>query len=181
MLLVLNGAGTDCNVGKNIGNIPPVFGIEHFVCSGQSGFFYGTDVHLTHGNQSGEKVRFLFRVRLMDNALVALAGSSGLVGVNSGNQNQLVLYLFVYSGKPVDIIAYGIFVVRGAGSDNNQKFIALSGKDIPDFSIPFFLDFNESGRKRVLFPDFCRGGQFLYKFKTHIIISISARVFCASH
>ena len=95
-------------------NIPIVF-----VCSDKPLTEKDASGHrsLSHGNQSGKKIRLLFGIRLMDDSLVAFAGSPGLVGIDSGNQNQLVFHLLVYFGKPADVIADGIFVICGTRTD----------------------------------------------------------------
>ena len=39
------------------------------------------------------------------------------------------LNFLIHSGKTIDLITYGIFVISGAGSDNHQKLIAFAGED----------------------------------------------------
>ena len=91
----------------------------------------------------------------MDNALVAFACGAGLVGIDSRNQDQLILYLFVDTRQTVHIIADGVLVVGGAGPDDDKEFIAFSGKHITDFSIPRFLYACKLLGKREHFTNFC--------------------------
>ena len=119
MLLILYAAGADCHIGQNIGYIAPVFGIEHFIGSAEAGFGQRTDVHMAHRDQTVQEILFFFRVGLMNNTLVAVAGGTGLIGVNSRNQDQAVGYLVVDFCKTVDIIADRILVICRAGTDDD--------------------------------------------------------------
>ena len=177
MLLVLYGTGSDGYVGKDVRNVPPIFRVEHFVRRSQTRLNHGTDMHFPHGDQAGQKIRFFFGVRLMHDPLIAFSGGPGLVGIDSGNQNQLVLYFIVYPCKTVHIVTYGIFIVRRAGSDDYQKTLVSSGEDFSDLGIAFPFYLGKTRRQGEFFLDFFRGGQFLYKLKTHggiILSSVSS-------
>ena len=131
-------------------------------------------MHFAHGNESGQEVGLLLRIRLMDDALIALPGSPGFIGINSGNQNQLVLYFFIYFRQPADVIADGIFIVCRAGADNDEKLTASTGDHSSDFGISLPLDFRETRGKRMLLSDLLRGGQMGYKLKAHSIFFAAA-------
>ena len=73
-------------------------------------------MHFPHGNQPGEEIFFFLRVRLMYDSFIAISGGTGFVGINPGNENQFFFYLVIESGKAVDILTDGIFVVCGAGT-----------------------------------------------------------------
>ena len=179
MLLIFHRTGADSHIGQNIRNISPVFRVEHFVRRRESGFFHCADMHFAHGDQAGKKVRLLLRVRLVDDSLVAFSGSAGFIGIDPGNQNQLVFYPVVYFCQPVNVIADRVFIVCGAGTDDNQESVALPGDDIADLAVPLLLQGDEFFRKRIGFPDLCRCGQFLYKFKTHgISFSLKRSFLC---
>ena len=94
-------------------------GIEHFIGSAEAGFGQRTDVHMAHRDQTVQEILFFFRVGLMNNTLVAVAGGTGLIGVNSRNQDQAVGYLVVDFCKTVDIIADRILVICRAGTDDD--------------------------------------------------------------
>ena len=119
VLLILYAAGADCHIGQNIGYIAPVFGIEHFIGSAEAGFGQRADVHMAHRDQTVQEILFFFGVGLMNNTLVAVAGGTGLIGVNSRNQDQAVGYLVVDFCKTVDIIADRILVICRAGTDDD--------------------------------------------------------------
>ena len=139
MLLIFHGAGTDGDIGKDILHITPVVRVKHLICGGQFRFFHCVNVHFTHGDQTAGKVRFLFGIGLADNSLIALSGSTGLVGINAGDQDQLVLHLFVDFGEPAYIVTDSRFVVSRTGADNDQKFIAFAGEHITYLGITLRL------------------------------------------
>ena len=89
----------------------------------------------------------------MEKTLVAVSGSSWLVGVDSGNQDQPVLYLFLYLGQPGHVLAYRVFPISGAGADDNEEFIALSCKNVLDGLVLFCFFCCQSGSQRKLRPD----------------------------
>ena len=62
VLLIFNRTCTDRNVGEQVFYISPVFRVKHFVCTGETAFFNGTDVHFAHGDQSLNHVRRFFRI-----------------------------------------------------------------------------------------------------------------------
>ena len=76
----------------------------------------------------------------MEQALVAVSSSSRLIGVDSGNQNQLVLYFFLHLGQTGHVLADRVLPISGAGADDNEKFIAFSCKHVLN-SLVFFLLF----------------------------------------
>ena len=139
MLLIFHGAGTDGDIGKDILHITPVVRVKHLICGGQFRFFHCVNVHFTHGDQTAGKIRFLFGIGLADNSLIALSGSTGLIGINAGDQDQLVLHLFVDFGEPAYIVTDSRFVVSRTGADNDQKFIAFAGEHITYLGITLHL------------------------------------------
>ena len=96
VLLVFYRTSTNGNIGQQVRQIPMIFRIQHFICTSQASHFYCLGVHLPNGNDTLQHIFFLFRVWLMHHALIAFSGGSRLVGVNSRNQNQLVLDLFLH-------------------------------------------------------------------------------------
>ena len=67
-----------------------------------------------------------FRIRLMKHTLIPVASGSGLVGVDAGNQDQLILGILLKFYQTACIIQNGIFIVSRAGTDNNKKLVTLS-------------------------------------------------------
>ena len=123
MLLIFYGTGTDSHVGEQIVDVVPVFRVKHFICSGQTGFFNGTQMQTADCDESGNHIRFCLRIRLGSNSFIAFSGGPWLVRVDTWNQNQLVFRLLVYSCQAVDIIHNRLFFVCGAWSDDDKKFI----------------------------------------------------------
>ncbi len=130
VLLVFHGAGADCNIGKKIVHISPVFRVKHFIGRGQAAFCNGTQMHFADSNQSLHHIRFFFRIRLGSDSFVSFARGSWLVGVDARNDNQLVPDIFLYFCKPVYIVADRVFVVCRTRPDNYQKTGIFSGNDI---------------------------------------------------
>ena len=50
---------------------------------------------MSHGDKTSVEISLALRIRLGCDTLVALAGSTRLVGVYSGNKDQLVLNPFI--------------------------------------------------------------------------------------
>ena len=72
----------------------------------------------------------------MQHAFVAFAGGPRLVGVNPGDDEQLVLDFFVHVLQAADILRHTVFAVCRAGADNEDEFVAAALEDIPQFLIP---------------------------------------------
>ena len=167
VLLVLHRAGADGHIGQDVGDIAPVLRIEHFVRGGEPRLLYGANMHLPHGDEPCHEIGLFLGIGLVDDALVALPGGAGLVGVDSGNQYQLVLHLVVHLRKAAYVVADGVLVVCGTGADDDQELVASPGDDVPDLRVPLLFCPGEPLGERVLLTDLVGSGQFLYKFKTH--------------
>ena len=55
MLLVLHGTGANGNIRQDIGDIAPVFGIEHFVGGCEPALLHGTNLHFSHSDEPGKR------------------------------------------------------------------------------------------------------------------------------
>ena len=71
--------------------------------------------------------------------LITFACGAWFVGVDTRNQNQLVRNILLNGSEAADIITDGIFVVRGARSDDDEKTGICSGNDGADRSITLFF------------------------------------------
>ena len=145
VLLVFYGTCADCNVGENIGQITPVGRIQHLVCRSQIGFFYYAHMHFTHGDQAVQQVRLSFRVRLMNDTFVAFTCGTRFVGIDTWDDDQFVGYFVGNLCQTVIVLQNSVFVVCGARSYDNKKFIGIPGKDFCDFSVTLFFDFGCAG------------------------------------
>ncbi len=115
-------------------------------------------MHFAHGDQAACKIGFLLRVGLAYNAFIAFACGTGLVRINTGDKYQLVLYFFVDFRQSVYIITDRLLVVGGAGTDDHDKFFALSGDHVPDLDISFSLYLHQMGGHGKTLADLVGGG-----------------------
>ena len=93
-----------------------------------------------NGNHTLQHIGFLFRVRLMQQALITGAGGTGLVCVHSGDQYELIKYDLLKTSQTLTIVKNRILAVRRAGADNQNHFITFPGEHISDLLIPCFFD-----------------------------------------
>ncbi len=103
----------------------------------------------------------------MQHSFIAFAGGAGFVGIDSGNQNQLVLDFFIDSGQSADIVADGLFIVGRTGTDDDQEFAALSGEYVFDLGVSFLFQFHSLCRHGIFLTNIFRGGKFRYISKRH--------------
>ena len=119
MLLILYRTCTDCNIRENIRDIWPVLRIKHLVCCKQMCLGNRTQMHFTHCDDTIVKIRFLLRIRLMNNSFVALSCCTWLVGIDTRDDQDLIRYLILYLCETVYIITDRIFVICGTWSDDH--------------------------------------------------------------
>mgnify|MGYP007070330327 CR=1 FL=1 len=72
----------------------------------------GRDQSLLHIRQPGW-------IRLRGDSLVAVSGGAGFVGIDSGNEDQLVLYLIVDFGQTIYIVTDRVLVIGRTGADDH--------------------------------------------------------------
>ena len=95
---------------------------------------------LSYGYNAAEHIGLGLRIGLMKKALVSVAGGAGLVGVNSRNDKNLVLYLLRQPCKAGYVIEYGDGIVGRAGTYNQYKTVVLSRKDAFDLLCTIVFD-----------------------------------------
>ncbi len=176
VMLVLNGTCANRDVGKQIVDIAIVFRIKHLIGAGQAGLLDGVCMELSHRDDACEYIRLLFRIRLMDETLVALSGRARLVCIDTRDQKDPVADLVLYLRKAVDVIEYRVDIVCRAGADDQNKFIRCAGKDVADFRVTFFLDFYDPVRERVHFFHFRRNRKLFYKIHSHCTVFFSVKI-----
>ena len=66
---------------------------------------------MTQCDDSCQRIRLLFRIRLVHDPLIALACGARLICINARNNKDLVLDLFLYRRKAADIVADSLLVV----------------------------------------------------------------------
>ena len=164
VLLVFHGAGAHGHITQQVGKIAVVGGIEHFLRTGEAGFPDDPHMELADGNDAGQHILFLFRIRLVEHALIAYALGAGLIGVNPGNNEELFADLMVHFREAGHIFQDSVFPVRRAGADEEQHTGILAGQDIGDFPVPVLLDFLNGDIGRVIPLDLLGKGHLADKF-----------------
>ena len=167
MLLVFHGAGSDGDVGQEILYIGQIFRVQHLISCGHAGLLDGADVHVTQGDDACQRVRLLLRVRLMHDALVTVAGGTGLVRVDTGDNQDLVLDLLLYRNQTAHIVADSLFIICGTGSDDGDKAVRFAGENFTDFFVSLFFYLCHMVGNRIHFTDFLGGGQLLLEIECH--------------
>ena len=137
-------------------------------------------MQLADGQDTLEQIRCLFRIGLMKDPFISIPGGTWFIGIDAGNDDQVIFGVLLHLYQAGNIIAYGIFIVGRAGTDNDKKFVTVSGKDITDLLIPFVLYLGELLREGKLMSDFSRCRQLADEFKAHKTVSFLSGVF-SSH
>ena len=117
-------------------------------------------MQVAHRQNTTGHIRFLGGVGLMEHALVPVTGGAGLVGVNAGDQQQLVLYLLLHRAQAVDIFQHRVLAVGRTGPDDQNQAVIFTGKDFLDLLIAlglFLLQVRAQGKLRF---NLLRRGQF---------------------
>ena len=172
VLLVLHGPGSDRHIGKEIIQIFVVFRIQHLIGAGQTGLLDHAHMELSGGDNASEHIRFFLRIRLMQQALIAVSGRPGLIGVDPGDDHNMILYLFLDIGKAPQIIHDTDFIVRGAGAYDQQELIAPAGKDLSDLRISLLFDPVHISGQGIHLLDLHRDRQLPFKIHIHNQISL---------
>jgi len=167
VLLILYGTCAYCNIGKDIGKISVVLGVEHFICTHKTCFGKSLCVELSDRDKALKHILTLGGVWLMYHSLIALTGGSGLIGINSGDNKYLVLYLILNLCKAVNVIKNAVLSVGRAGTDDKQELIRLACKNISDLGISFSLDLLYFFGDRELLLDILRDRQLPDEIHIH--------------
>ena len=160
VLLILHRTCAYRHIGQQIRQIAVILRIKHLFRAGKSCLTDHTCMHLTDRDDTGKHIFLAFRIRLVKHPLITETGCTRLVGIDSWDDEDLVLDLLVNPGQPVHIIQYRILIVRRTRSYDKQKLITLSAEDICDLRIPFFLDRCYGRIQRKLLFQRLRRGQF---------------------
>ena len=128
-------------------------------------------MHVPAGDDPGQHVFLPFGIGLVGHALVAHPDGPGFVGVDPGNDVQGIFHLFLDFGQTVAIVHHSVLIVRGAGTDDQQKAAVFPGEDVPDLSVPAPFGFIDGRLHRVINLQFLGRGHFADElhFKFHCI------------
>ena len=128
VLLILYRTRADSDVCEHIVEVLMCLGIEHLIRAGKAGLAERSHVQLADGDDTLEQVGLCARVGLMKNSLVAVAGRTGLVGVDTGDDVDTVDDLVLKPAQTRDVVDNAVLVVCRAGSDDKQETIVLAGE-----------------------------------------------------
>ena len=88
------------------------------------------------GNDALQHIRLLAGIRLMQHSLVAGTVGAGFVGIDAGDDQDLILYLFLQRDQTVDIIHYAVLAVGRTGADNHHQPMIASVENGAHFLHP---------------------------------------------
>ena len=126
-------------------------------------------MHVADGQDALEHIGLLLRIGLVHHAHITLARGPRLVGVDTGNDDELVLCFFLNLNKASRVIAHGFLIVGRAGADDHNKLVAFPGEYLFDILIPLLFDLCQLLVQRELFPYLCRSRQFVNKRESHFL------------
>ena len=103
----------------------------------------------------------------MKHALIALAGGSGLVGIDSGDHDDLIGDLVCHLPQAGNIFHNRLSVVRRARADDQHKFVGAALKDSLNRGILFLLRLKHLLCQGEFLLDFLGDREFALKIHTH--------------
>ena len=89
-------------------------------------------MELTDSDDALVHIRLGIRIRLMQHTFIAFACGSWLIGIDSGNQDDLIRNLFFNSVQSGDILQNGLTVISRTRANYQNEFIRASIKDCLD-------------------------------------------------
>ena len=125
-------------------------------------------MQLADGHDALVHIRLCVRVRLVKHTFVALAGGTGLVGINTGNDHDLVADLFRQPAQAGDVFQYRLAVVSRAGADDQNKLVRLSFKHSLDLCVPCVLDHRHALSQRKFLLHLQRNRKLTVEIHVHI-------------
>ena len=167
VLLVLGGTGAHSNIGQKVGEVAVVLGIEHLVGTAEAVVAQGGQMQITDGDDTLEHIGTLVGIGLVEHALVAVARGAGLVGVNAGDDHDLIGHTVLYTAQSSDVIQHRLAVVCRAGADDEQEFIRFAAEDTGNLLIARRLDGRQLLADGVFCLDINRHGQFSVEMHIH--------------
>ena len=159
VLLVFHGACANGGVGQQVVEQAVIFGVQHFVGTAEARFRQGSDMQLTNGNQTCQHIGACVRVGLVEHSLVALPRGTGLIGVDAGDNQKLLLHLVLQGAQAVNVLHDRLLAVGRAGSDHQNQAVTLALKNVGNLSIPLFLCEGGGRANRIFCLDIHRDGK----------------------
>ena len=167
VLLILDGTRADSDVGENVRQVQAVFRVEQLVRAGKARLIEYLDVHFARRDQALENVRVAVRVGLVEHALVAVAGGAGLVAVDAGNEENLVLHLLLQAAQARDIVEHRVLSVGRARADEQHQAVVLSGEYVAHGAVVGLLLPGQFRGDGVHVADGLGRGQLTLEFHVH--------------
>ena len=162
-----DGTCTDSNITDKVIEVTMVIGVEHFVRTSEACFAERTHMKLTNGDDTLDKVGLFIGIGLVKHTLVAVSCGTGFTCVDTGNDEDLVLYFLLNIAESGDVIKNAVFAVCGAGTDDENEFVGFTCEYLFDFFVAFRLDCFKIGGDGVLFFDLLRNRKFTDEVHVH--------------
>ena len=159
VLLILHASRAHGHIGQQVGEVAVIVGIQHLVGGGQAGVLQHVGVEAADGDDALQHVHILLGVGLVQEALVAVAGGPGLVGVDTGDQDQTVIDFLLQLRQTLAVIHHGVFPVGGAGADDQHHLVALAGENVGDLLVTGGLHGGQLGGQGVALLDLHGDGE----------------------
>ena len=167
VLLIFYRTRADRNIGKQVGKIAVVFGIQHLVRTREIIVAQSRHVQLTDGNDALVHIGLGIGIGLMKHALISLSRGSRLVGIDTGNDDDLILDLILYLAKTGNILQHRLAVICGARTDDQKEFIRFAFKYRTDLLISCGLHRFHFIGKRIFFFNLLRDRELSLEIHTH--------------
>ena len=149
MLLIFHGTRSYRIVGEDIRKVAVILRIQHFVRTGEAGLLYCAGVQPAYGDYAVQHILGTVGVRLVEHTFVALSCGTGLSGIDAGDNEDLVFYLFLNCGKAGDVVHYRVLSVGGAGTYYQNESLVLSSEYCFHFLVTLCLCLCDAFRERV--------------------------------
>ena len=170
MLLVLHRAGTDGHVGEEIRQVAVVLGVEHLVGAGEVVVPQSRQMELTDGHDALVHIGLGVGVGLVEHTLVALTRGAGLVGVDAGDDDDLIGYLLLNSAEAGNVFQHRLAVVGGAGSDDQHELVRAAVEYGADALVALGLDPGHAGGQRELLLYILGDGELSVEIHLHCFV-----------
>ncbi len=145
-----------------------VFRVEHFLGAGEAGLADDMGVHFTDADDARQHVLGFLRIRLMEHSLVAQTDGAGLVRVDTGNDEDLVLDLVGDFCHTIHVVQNSVFPISRTRADHKDEFFLLALEDVLDFLVSLLLRLGDFRSDRELFLYFKRSGKLALEIHCHI-------------
>ena len=167
MLLVLNRARTHGDIAQQVDEVLVVRRVEHLIGGKEAGLLDDTQVHVADGLNAFEQVIGRLGVGVVQQALVAGALGARLVGVNTRDDDELVLDVLGGFGQAVHVLEHRVLAIGRARANDEHLACVLAGKDLGDLGIECLLLGSKLGGKRHFLADLHGDRQPAFEFHGH--------------